>query len=245
MMTLEEKRRAIRHLLSERQPADAMAVYYAFYHPDAKVELVIYPGEAERASGYVAIARTGIDLFRPLLTMRLPANDMDAGVALIHKALTPGTAVILNIPIHYYPLIEALFDIQAEERLQLFVLDPKRFEPVINVLVTEATSHNGLPRFVIRSATSGSNEVVASATLNWQSLRYAEIAVNTASRYRQRGWGRSVVSAMVQHLLDNGRVPLYVAAENNQASIRLARRIGFVDNGVREIILQGTLRPHP
>jgi predicted GNAT family acetyltransferase len=43
---------------------------------------------------------------------------------------------------------------------------------------------------------------------------------------------------MVQELLDSGRVPLYVVAEENQPSIQLAESVGFVDTGVRETILQ-------
>ena len=71
-MKLPDKRRAIRSLLDERNPADAQAIYYAYNHPDEKTQLITYPPEASVAKGYVCIARTGIDLFRPLLTMRLP-----------------------------------------------------------------------------------------------------------------------------------------------------------------------------
>ena len=50
-----------------------MAAYYALHHPDDKTTLVVPPtAEGQRANGYVALSRTGIDLFRPLVTMRLP-----------------------------------------------------------------------------------------------------------------------------------------------------------------------------
>ena len=83
-MDLTESRRAIQLLLNERRPADAMAAYYAFYYPEEKSQLVTYPLDAGpgKAAGYVAFSRTGMDLFRPYVTLRLPINDMAASVDL-------------------------------------------------------------------------------------------------------------------------------------------------------------------
>jgi len=244
---LKAKRRAIRHLLAERDPADAMAAYYAFHHADEKTTLVLWPEGVEQsaighADGYVALSRTGIDLFRPLVTMRLP-TDRDAFAAqaaadLLHLAFAPGQPAIMAIPARYRPLIEALFDIHSEEWLRLYALDVGRFEPIINVLVARADGPTGLPRFTIRSSQRGEDEVVASATLNWQSPRFAEIAVNTLSQYRRQGWGRSVVAALCAHLIDSGRTPLYVVSEENNASIQLAESLGFIDTGSRELLIQ-------
>lgn len=244
-MTLAAKRRAIRHLLDERDPADAMAAYFALYAPDHKTRLITYPAETERAIGYIALSQTGMDLFRPFVTLRLPEDDLMVGVELIYDALMPGAAVILNAPDRYAPLMYALFDVHVEENLKLFRLDPARFEPIINVLVTQTTSHNGLPQFIVRQLTRDGDEIAASAGLNWLSPTYGEISVNTSPRYRRQGRGRSVVAAMVAYLLDNGRQPLYVVAENNEASIRLAESVGFVDSGRRDIMIQGMLKPRP
>lgn len=242
-MTLADKRRAIRHLLDERDPADAMAAYYAFHHPARKTELFVYPPEAGRARGYVALSRTGMDLFRPLATMRLPADDFEAGAALIDGALTEGMGIIVAAPEAYRPLLEALFFVDQVQQLTLLALDRSRFRPVINVLVARTESPNELPRFIIRHQTRpGQTEVVASASLNWQSPSFAEIAVRTSANYRRRGWGRSVVSAMAQHLLESGRTPLYVVDQANEPSLRLARSIGFRDTGVGQILLEGRAR---
>ena len=191
----------------------------------------------------MALSRTGMDLFRPFVTLRLPIHNMQTSSEIIYEAIDPGTSVILNSPSRYAPLLHALFDIQTEEHLSLYRLRPSSFQPVINVLVTQDKAPNGLPRFSIRDR---DNDVIgASATLNWQSPTYAEIGVNTKPGYRRRGWGRSVVSAMVNYLLENGRTPLYVVAQNNAASIQLAERIGFTDSGVREIMIQAVLSPRP
>lgn len=248
---LRAKRRAIHHLLHEQQPGDAMAAYYAFHHPDEKTHLVLSPENVDsnpvaHAAGYVALSRTGIDLFRPLVTMRLPI-DREPGATrdaadLIARALAPGQPAILSIPVHYRPLIDALFDVQSEERLRLFALTPARFEPIVNVLVTRSTGPGGLPRFSIRSSQSGEEEVVASASLNWQSPRFAEIAVNTRPQYRRQGWGRSTVAALSGYLIDSGRTPLYVVSEENEPSAQLAESVGFADTGIREYLLQATVK---
>lgn len=244
MSDLAASRRAIRHLLDEHSPADAAASYYAFYHPDGQTQLLPYPADAARAQGYVALSRTGLDLFRPLLTLRLPIQDMTTSADVIYQTLVPGTAVIILSPVTYLPLLQALFEIHSEEQLDVLILDPGRFEPIINVLVTSSTGPNGLPRFIIRSS-SREQEVVASSGINWQTPHFAEISVNTATGHQRQGWGKSVVAAMVRYLLENGRTPLYTVAPQNTPSQELARSIGFTSSGVSKVMLQGVLRPRP
>ena len=238
-MDLSDLRRAIRPLLSDR-PGDAVADYYAFHHPDERTGLVVYPPDAERPTGYLAFSRTGMDLFRPLVTLRLPIADLEASAAAIRGAIMPETAVILFSPAQYGPLLHALFDVQTEETLRLYALSPRRFEPIINVLVVETTGPNGLPRFIVRSQADG--EVIAAAGLNWQSPRYAEISVNTDLSHRRQGLGQSVVAAMAEYVLANGRIPLYLVSEQNTASIRLAESAGFRDTGHNKLLLQASLR---
>jgi RimJ/RimL family protein N-acetyltransferase len=241
-MSLVEQRRAIRSLLGDGA-ADAVADYYAFHHPDERTGLIPYPEGADRATAYLALSRTGIDLFRPFVTLRLPIADLDSSAEVIYHVLPPGTAVILFAPFHYGPLLRALFEVQNEETLHLYTLAPARFEPIINVLVTQTTGPNGLPRFIARASTGG--EVIAAAGLNWQSPRYAELSVNTDLNHRRQGLGQSVVAAMVQQVLANGRSPIYLVGENNQPSRQLAESVGFRDSGSRKLLLQGSLRPRP
>lgn len=236
---MSSPRQAIRHLLNERSPIDGIADYFAFHHPEERTQIVTYPGEGQLAMGYVALSRTGIDLFRPFISLRLPPNDMNGGVELIYKAIVPETAVILNVLPTDAPLLQALFDIQAEENINILVLDESQFEPIINVLVTETASNNQYPRFTIRSH----DDIAASAGINWQTDYFAEISVNTNPRHRRQGFGRSVVAAAVNYVLTNGRIPLYAVADNNDASLQLAQSIGFLDKGFRHILLQGTLKP--
>ncbi len=241
-MDLSEQRRAVQPLLTDG-PEDAIADYYAFHHPTAKTNLFVYPSGAARATGYLAFSRTGMDLFRPLVTLRLPIGDLETSADVLYAAMPPGTAVILLAPFRYGPLLHALFDVQSEETLRLYTLPSGRFEPIINVLVVETTGPNGLPRFIVRSQASG--EVIAAAGLNWQSPRYAEITVTTEQSHRRQGLGQSVLAAMVQYVLGHGRSPLYLVADHNAASIQLAQSAGFRDTGADKILLQGSLKARP
>jgi GNAT superfamily N-acetyltransferase len=241
-MTRAEQRQAIRHLLDENNPADAMAVYFAFYYDESKTAIRPYPPNTPHATGYICFSRTGMDLFRSLVTMRLPIQDVQASAEMIYEIMTVGTAVILSVPENYSPLLNALFEVQTEEKLSLFALRQTQFEPIINVLITQDTGANGLPRFIIRDR-QREDVLVASAGLNWQTPKFAEISVSTHPQYRRQGYGRSVVAAMANHLLSNGRTPLYVASETNAASIQLAEQVGFTDTLHRQMMIQAALKP--
>lgn len=247
MTSLSDFRRAIRPLLNERDPADALESYYAFYHSDNRTTLIPYPPQAELATGYVALSRTGIDLFRPLVTMRLPRLsptelDLTASVQMLYSALPAQTPLIFHIPTMYMPLIRAISQVDREQHLRLFRLDEKRFQPMINIFVVQSASPDGLPRFVIRqSATEANSENLAIAGINWQSNLFADIFVHTHASYRRQGYGQSVVATLAHHLLQKGRTPLYVVDPENDASVELAQTVGFVDTLSRSIIVEGSL----
>ncbi len=246
---LAAQRRAIRQLLDEGDPADAIAAYYAFHHPDERTAIWLEPSTPaqDRPTGFVLVARTGLDLFRPLVTMRLASPDPADSVGLIYRALPPGAAVMLLAPVDYEPLLRALFEVHGESRLRQLVLDPARFEPEINVLVTSAAASNDLPRFVIRQprGAGGQLETVAAAGLNWLSPHFAEINVQTEPPFQRRGYGRAVVRALAGHLLAAGRRPLYLATEANEASRSLAQETGFVDIDAPLLLWDAVLRPPP
>lgn len=254
-MTLADLRRAIRPLIDESAPADASAAYYAFHHPDERTKILVHPEGATHARGYVCVSRTGIDLFRPLITLRVPDGvgaagpDPEAGAVLLHRALRAGAGAIVSAPAAYRPLLQALFAVQQEQELIVMVLDRGRFQPVINVLVAQAESFNDLPRFVIRQTSAaeagGQGDVIAASGLNWQSDRFADVYVSTRATHRRQGLGQSVLAYAVQYALDRGRVPLYAVATGNEASIRLAESVGFVDLAIRHTLLEGTLKPLP
>lgn len=62
----------------------------------------------------------------------------------------------------------------------------------------------------------------------WRSARYFDVSVDTVPGARQLGLGTIVSAAMIQYERAQGREPVWGADEDNIASLRLAKRLGFV-----------------
>ncbi len=226
--TLDAQRAAVRQLLDESSPADAPTAYYALYHDPARSKLFIHSDQTGRTRGFAGVFQTGIDLFRPLLTLLCP----DAGCvrSLLSEALTPGRSYILFARVNQLPLVRDLFRIDGMRILHILRLDPRRFQPVINVLARREAAYDGTPRCVIEA---GGAQAVAG--LNWQSPSFAEVFVHTDPPLRGRGLGTSVVSGVTQAVLASGRTPLYLVEEDNEPSRRIAEALGYVDTGARQV----------
>ncbi len=230
----ENLRASLRPLLDEHSPADALAGYYVFHHPDNRTEIFVHGDEAQadRADGFLVRARTGLDLFRPLVTYR--AQTEAAARALFREGLPPGRPVYLTVPDSLAGWANQYLTMTEIELHRVYRLDPRRYQPEINILVVTSSGADGTPRCEIRAG----DGVGAVAGVNWQSPVFAEVFVYSDAAVRGRGWGKSVVSAVVGMLLKSGRTPLYVVAESNEASIRVAEAVGFEDTGFREYVGQ-------
>ncbi len=245
--SLIKKRQAIQHLLNPRSPADALASYYALYHPPDRTTLLIHrsPGRVSRADGFLALCRTGMDLFRPLLTMRVA--DDQAAAELLAGALPAEAAVMIAIPPDLRPIMEAFFTLGGEITASVFQLERHDFRPIINVLVVQAPTPDGTPRFVIRgqSFDRGARPVgpaLATAGINWRSPYFADLYVHVDPQARGRGFGKSVVSALSNWLLGQNITPLYTTPDTDEASAQLAAGLGFRDTGVRILFCDGVRR---
>ena len=239
-MSLESSRQAIRLLLDKQNPGDAMAAYYAFHHGADRTSLIVEPQNAQpgKARGYVSISRTGMDLFRPLLTMRLPLqNNLEIRANLLKAALPADSEAYLACPVAYKPLLRVFYNVHSVEQLAIYALESRLFQPIINVLVTREDSFD-MPRFVIKQDEQGQRVTQAAAGVNWQSPYFAEIVVRTAARHRRQGYGISVVSALTQHVLQSGRRPLYAVSPHNAPSLELASQLGYKDTGYRQLMLK-------
>jgi GNAT superfamily N-acetyltransferase len=80
--------------------------------------------------------------------------------------------------------------------------------------------------FVMRGAR---DEIASWAAIKLKSEDVWEIAVVTEAAYRGRGYAKQVVSAATQHILDLGRLALYVHDRANHASARVCRSLGYVE----------------
>ncbi|MBP7693810.1 MAG: GNAT family N-acetyltransferase [Anaerolineales bacterium] len=241
-MTWElSEREAVRHqarrLLDERAAADALASYYALHAPAARAEVFTQTGGEGAPEGFIVRARTGMDLFRPLVTYR--ARTEAAARALFAAGLPPGRPVYLTVPLELAPWANKYLTVSGAEPHRLYQFRADRYQPLINVLTVTTRDPGGAPRCEIRTG----EQLGAVAGVNWQSPRFAEVYVYTEPAVRGRGWGKSVVSTLVGLLLQTGRTPLYVVSENNDYSIRLAEAVGFEDTGHREFVAQAVREP--
>ena len=62
----------------------------------------------------------------------------------------------------------------------------------------------------------------------WRSAKYFDVSVDTVIGARQLGLATIVSAAMIRHEIAAGRAAVWGADEDNTASLRLAKRLGFV-----------------
>lgn len=236
---LIEKRRLIRPLLSPSDPADALASYYALWHDPRRTQLTVHMDAQGRADGFIVICQTGADLFRPLITLRAPSDSALGELA--GSALVPHRAYQILFPVDYAPAVRQYLELSQESLDRVYRLDAARFQPIVNVLVQRVAGPDGSPRFQIESQ----GQVVAMSGTNWRSPAFAEVFVYVHPAGRGRGWGTSVVSACTASLLEERLQPVYIVEQGNEASVRIAEELGYVDTGARQVAGECRLRdPH-
>lgn len=232
---INEKRKQIRHILRPDDPADALVSYYAQWHDPRRTTLTLHRNAQDKVDGFVVVSQTGADLFRPLVTLRAP--DRQTVGELLSAALTRNRPYQVIVPLELASAIRQFIEMGQATTNRIYRLDASRFQPVINVLVQQVEGADGSPRFQIESR----GQVVAMSGTNWRSPTYAEVYVYVHPTGRGRGWGRSVVSACTTQVRDSGLKPLYMVAKENDASVRLAETLGYVDTGAREFVGEGKL----
>lgn len=244
--SLPDARHQVRRLLHDSDPADAPTSYYALHHDAARSALFVAEDDAGRAGAFVGRFQTGIDLFRPLVTLldRDAQRDGDTAAeriaGLLAQALMPGRPYILFAREDQVPLVGGSLHIDNQREMHILRLDARRFRPIVNVLVQCEDAPGGLCRCKI-----GQGDQQAVAGLNWLGPVFAEIYVHTTASARQRGWGQSVAAALTQQVLDLGRTPLYLVEPENLPSWRLAEKLGYVDTGARQVFADVVYQGNP
>jgi hypothetical protein len=227
-----QERDQLAPLLNRQSATDAFAAYCALIHPKEKVKLYVSFDGGGKPNGFLAIAHTGIDLFRPLAVPFVASSENLQ--KLLEDALIPGQPVLLNLPLEQREWLDenlVLSDIKITELLRL---DPAGFKPIMNVLVVNVDMPNGLPRFEIRTR-SGS---WAASGINWIGDRFAEIYLEADREAQVRGMGLSVIAAMSKHLLEENRVPLFGLDNRADLEFKELSDIGYRSTGARTLIAQ-------
>lgn len=229
------QRMSIATLLTPR-PIDAVAWYFALEHEARRTKLFLRQDAQGRAIAFAAVCQTGLDLFRPLVVMR--GEDSTALRQVLKEALQTRRQYLFNALPSNKPDLEAVADLHGAAIHAIYTLDRDAFKPVVNILAQTRTTPDGVLRAAIKTR-DGDN--AAEAGTSWISSRYAEIYVKVIEGARNRGLGKSVVSAVSAQVLQAGRTPLYIVDPANTASIRLAERLGYRDTNTFEI--SGALTP--
>jgi len=198
---------------------------FAHYHHDGK------------PNAFLVLARTGLDLFRPLV---IPfAGNAGQLQDLIKSALKPDHPVLIDLPIAQRTMAEEVVDLHDVQEAEFLRLDPSLFVPQINVLVVESRTPDGWPRFEIHS----DEELQAAAGLNWCGDLFAEVYVEARPAAVERGHHRAVLGVMAGYLLGERRIALYRADDEEDGQIKSdALHVGFKRTGTRRMMAEAILR---
>ena len=208
--------------------SQAIFRYYASEF-DPKRRQVIVAEQGGQVEGGLVVAQTGFDLFRPLAVCT--ANSPTAAQALVQKAFLPARQYFLLA--EQTVMAMALPALQTEDLhvYRLLQLSRQNFQPTLSVLVSKSKDRSAKPLFQVQNQ----NQVLATAGVNWMSKTYAEVYVQVEKAVQGRGYGRSVVSALVSELLAQDITPLYLVDDDNTPSQVLSAHVGFGDTGVRVV----------
>lgn len=229
-------RAELARLLDERSAADAMAGYYALHHPADRVTLYTFHPTHAGITGFLALARTGLDLFRPLA---VPFVASPRGLAaLLRAALKPDRPVVLQLPLEQRTWVEDVVELSDLQVGEVLRLDLREFQPVVNMLVVETRSPGGWPRYEIRSGET----VYVAAGINWKGPTFAEVYLDVDPSVRGRGYGKPVLAAIAGRLLGESLVALYRVADEDFAGRSEAAALGFRPTGLRILTAQAALR---
>lgn len=218
------------------KPVDAVAWYFALEHEARRTKLFLKSNVQGRVVAFAAVCQTGLDLFRPLVVLR--GDNSAALQAVMKEALQTRRQYLFNALPSSKPDLESVAELHGEAVHAIYTLDRNDFKPVVNILVQTSKTPDGLLRAAIKTR-EGDN--AAEAGTSWISSRYAEMYVKVIEAARNRGLGKSVVSAVSAQVLQAGRIPLYIVDPSNTTSIRLAERLGYRNTSAFEI--SGALTP--
>jgi hypothetical protein len=221
-------------LLDPASARDVFDRFYALEYPADQLEIFTLRTDPHRISAFLLVARTGIDLFRPLIipVTRLP----DQLEPLLYGALSIKRSYFVHAGLKEKPELETIAHLHDCEVATIYELNSSRFSHQINVLVVKSTSHLGWPVYELRSSSQG----YAIAGVNWMDSRgNAEIYVETDQAGRARGFTRSVMSALANELLGSGNRVFYRVPEDNLAMQVEAVETGFTSTN--EVTFMGEL----
>jgi hypothetical protein len=226
------KRSVLEPLLNKYTVKDAMVAYYALDHPADKTRLFGYSGSGEKPTDILVIAQTGFDLFRPLVVPFV--SDRRALKYLIQTALSPQRNYLVTIPLDQSDILEGVVDVTEPRVNEIHRLDLGFYDRVMNILAVRNENSSGWPRYEINSRKGG----FAAAGVNWLSTHAVEIYTDADEEGRNRGFVTSVLSHIIEELMNEDRMILHRLDVEDARGYMDAFSVGFRPTGVRTLISQ-------
>lgn len=87
-----------------------------------------------------------------------------------------------------------------------------------------------------------SGELAAIAFTSAMTDLHADISIATLEGWRGRGLATAAASLVIRRVQDSGRVPVWSAGENNLASLKVARKLGFEERSRRTYVIPNERR---
>ena len=231
------RRSELEPLLDKYSVEDAMVAYYALDHPADKTRLYGYYGSGEKLTGFMVIAQTGFDLFRPVVLPFVP--ERKAFKYLIQTALSDQRNYLVTIPVEQRDILESVVDITETRISEIHRLNLSFYDRVINILAVRKENSSGWPRYEITSRKGG----FAAAGVNWLSPYAVEIYTDADEEGRSRGFVTSVLSHIIEELMNEDRMVLHRLDDEDARGYMDAFSVGFRPTGVRTLISQIVISP--
>jgi hypothetical protein len=227
-----QERQLIAKLVDHSSPTDALVAYYGIDHPPQKSKILGWFAGNGALLSIIVVAQTGMDLFRPLFVPFVARHERFS--AMLEIAMDSHTGGLITMPLEQKAWLEGSANIANAQVLELYRLDPREFEPILNVLVVESGPDEMLPRYEIRS----SEKIQAAAGLNWVGRKFAEVYLEFEPGVQRRQFPHSVLSATSAFLLDQGKIPLLRLEQSDDHSREVALDFGFRPVGNRTLFAE-------
>ncbi|MBP7962903.1 MAG: hypothetical protein KA003_13050 [Caldilineaceae bacterium] len=232
-------RRTVRGMVDERDVAQARTVHYALAHAAARTRLSLMRDGAGRPQGFVAACVTGMNPFQPVVVFQ--AEDEAQADLLFSEGLGAGPSYLFMAETRWAEFLERRLNAKATFA-RIFVLEPGRLQPVVNLFVRTNRGADGSPQATI----AAQGRTVVRAGVNWQGERFAELYAILDPAARGREWGRSVLCAVAQAVQSRGVRPLLYVPQDGADGAEMADaalKLGFTDSGRMALQIAGALMP--
>ena len=101
---------------------------------------------------------------------------------------------------------------------------------LLSASAVDGAEFGGLSRLFLGGVVAGAvvdGQVVGTAHTSAVTDRYADIGVDTHEAWRGRGFATAAASIVARRVQEQGRIPVWSCGEDNVASLRVARKLGF------------------